>query len=110
MRDIEESDAPGAVLAMDIFCQRTAKQIASLAVALGGIDALVFTAGIGENGPIIRDKVCADLAFMGIKLDAQQNDTRGVELISAEGSVPVLVIPTNEEFMIAQHAVNNLSA
>ncbi|WP_319483207.1 acetate/propionate family kinase [uncultured Cohaesibacter sp.] len=110
MRDIEENQEPGAVLALDIFCQRTAKQIASLAVSLGGIDALVFTAGIGENGPIIRDKVCADLAFMGIKLDAAKNDTRGVELISAEDSVPVLVIPTDEEFMIAQHAVNILSA
>ncbi|WP_119308877.1 acetate/propionate family kinase [Cohaesibacter haloalkalitolerans] len=110
MRDIEENQEPGAVLALDIFCQRTAKQIASLAVSLGGIDALVFTAGIGENGPIIRDKVCADLAFMGIKLDTAKNDTRGVELISAEDSVPVLVIPTDEEFMIAKHAVNILSA
>ncbi|WP_319411889.1 acetate/propionate family kinase [uncultured Cohaesibacter sp.] len=110
MREIEENEAPGAVLALDIFCQRAAKQIASLAVSLGGIDALVFTAGIGENGPIIRDKVCADLAFMGIKLDAKKNDTRGTELISAEESVPVLVIPTDEEFMIAQHAVNILSA
>ena len=79
----------------------------SLAVSLGGIDALVFTAGIGENGPIIREKVCADLAFMGINLDAAKNDTRGVELISAEDSVPVLVIPTDEEFMIAQHAVQH---
>ncbi|WP_316860850.1 acetate/propionate family kinase [uncultured Cohaesibacter sp.] len=110
MRDIEENEEPGAKLALDIFCNRVAKQIATFAVSLRGLDALVFTAGIGENGPIIRDKVCAELKWMGIELDEGKNNTRGEEKISTESSIPVLVIPTDEEFMIAQHSVRLLNA
>jgi acetate kinase len=99
-----------ATLALDLFCYRVSKYIGSYAAALGGLDCLVFTAGIGEHAPIVRGRICAKLAFLGVKLDeplnrAQQSDER---LIS-RGSVPVFVIPTNEELQIAMETHARLS-
>ena len=109
MRDLEDSNEPEAKFAIELFCQRVAKQIASLTVSLGGIDALVFTAGIGERGPIIRKKVCDYLGWMGFALDDVKNDAND-EMISSEDSKPVLIIPTDEELMIARHTVRLLSS
>ncbi len=105
-RDIENAAAEGndeCALALDKFAYEVRKYIGSYAAALGGIDCLVFTAGVGENSGSMRAKICEGLEFLGIKIDAQKNDMRGKEaIISTDDSkVTVWVIPTNEELMIA---------
>ena len=106
-RDLEKAAGNGderAILAMDIFAYRVGKYIGAYAVAMGGLDAVVFTAGLGENSPVIREKVCEKLEFMGTRLDKAKNLLRdGIREISAEGcQVKLLVIPTNEELVIAK--------
>ncbi|MBI4889534.1 MAG: acetate/propionate family kinase [Acidobacteria bacterium] len=103
MRDLLPSDAPAARIAVDYFVYQCAKHIGALAATLGGIDALVFTAGIGENSPEIRRRICQASAWLGIQFDAAANESRQA-LISTPGSpVSAWVIPTNEEIMIARH-------
>jgi acetate kinase len=103
MRVLLESTDPGARLAVDYFVYRAAKEIGALAAALGGIDALVFTAGIGENSPEIRRRLCESSAWLGLDLDPEAN-RRAESRISRPGSrVSAWVIPTNEELMIARH-------
>ena len=107
LRDVEEAAAKGNVraqLALDILCYTIKKYIASYAAAMGGVDAIVFTAGIGENSDIIRAEATKGLEFMGVKVDAEKNKTRGKEaFICADDSrVAVMVIPTNEELVIAR--------
>lgn len=108
MRDVEEAAAAGnerAQLALDIFYYEVPKIIASYIVALQGLDALVFTAGIGENGCNVREGICKKLEFMGIKMDYEKNDgIRGKEVrLDAEGSkAAIFMLPTNEELMIAR--------
>jgi len=105
MRELEASSAPGAALAIDCFVYRIALNAGMLAAALGGLDAFVFTAGIGENSPLIRARVAEKLAWLGIALDASANTT-GKTLISQPGSrARLYAVPTNEELMIAQHAL-----
>lgn len=106
-RDIENAVAEGnerGKLALDKFAYVVKKYIGSYAAAMGGLDVLVFTAGLGENSAPARAEVCAGLEFLGIELDAEKNNTRGKEAeISKDGSkVKVFVIPTNEELMIAR--------
>ena len=113
-RDIEEAAAKGnerAQLAIDMFCYKTTKRIASASAAMGGIDALIFTAGVGENAPELREKITRGLEFMGIKMDAQKDKTRGEErIVSADDSrVKIMVIPTNEELVIAQDTARIVS-
>ncbi len=98
-----------AVLALDIFVYRLAKYIGALAVSLGGFDALVFTGGIGENDDVVRRRVIGMLGFLGLRLDAEANDAcirgRGGFITEQPGSGPVaLVVPTDEEFVIARDA------
>jgi acetate kinase len=103
MRDLLKSTEAPAQLAVDYFVYRAAKEIGALTAALGGLDALVFTAGIGENSPEIRARICAASAWLGIDLDPDAN-SRGGPQISRQGSkVSAWVIPTNEELMIARH-------
>jgi acetate kinase len=102
-----------AVLAMDMFCYRLAKYIASYAVPLERIDAIVFTGGIGENSHIVRTKILELLTVFGYRIDAEKNSTAilGEQgIISAEGSPVAMVIPTNEEWVIAQDSVKLASA
>lgn len=106
-RDVEKAALEGhhrSALALDMFSYSVARAIGSLVPALGGLDALVFTAGIGENSPGIRWRVCSRLKYMGIQLDEQINPAKGERIeISVPGSaVRVLVIPTDEERMIAE--------
>jgi acetate kinase len=104
MRLLLESPEPRAQLAVDYFVHYVAKEIGALAAVLGGLDGLVFTAGIGENAPEIRARIVAACAWLGIALDAEANQ-RGGACISAAGSaVSAWVVPTNEELMIARHA------
>lgn len=96
-------------LALDMFAYQTKKFVGSYAAAMGGLDCIVFTAGIGENTPIIRAGVCEGLEFLGVKLDKKSNEgknTGAIREISAKGSkVKVLVIPTNEELVIARETL-----
>ena len=106
-RDLEAGAAAGnekCQLALDKFAYEVKKYIGAYAAALGGLDVLVFTAGVGENGVLMRSMICQGLEFLGVKLDPEKNKLRGDErIISAEDSkVTVWVIPTNEELMIAQ--------
>ena len=106
-RDIENGAAEGnenCVLALDKFAYEVRKYIGSYAAALGGLDCLVFTAGVGENSASMRARICEGLEYMGVKIDPEKNNVRGKEaIISTDDSkVTVWVIPTNEELMIAQ--------
>jgi acetate kinase len=103
MRVLLASNEPGARLAVDYFVYRVAKEIGALAAVLGGVDALVFTAGIGENSAEIRRRICESSAWLGIELDTAANE-RNASLVSKAGSrVSAWVVPTNEELMIARH-------
>jgi len=105
VRDLLASDAPAARLALDYFVYRIAREVGSLAGALGGIDGLVFTAGVGENSPDIRGRVCARLEWLGIRLDVAANRARGPRISTADSRVSAWVIPTDEERMIAEHTL-----
>jgi acetate kinase len=103
MRDLLGRSEPSARLAVDYFVYRAAKEIGALAAVLGGIDALVFTAGIGENSPEIRQRICRASAWLGVELDEDANSSRLPRISNSRGQVSVWVIPTNEELMIARH-------
>jgi acetate kinase len=104
MKTLLDSGDPKARLAIEIYCYRIGRELGSLAAALGGLDALVFTGGVGENAAAIRARVCAAAAWLGLELDAAANDARR-PLISRAGSrVAAWVIPTDEELTIARHA------
>jgi len=107
MRDIEDAAHSGneiAQLALDIYVYRIAKYIGAYAAAMNGVDAIVFTAGVGENSPYVREKVCEYLGFLGVKIDRQLNDVKGLERIisTPDSKVAVLIVPTNEELVIAR--------
>jgi len=103
MRDLLARDEPEARLAVDYFVYRAAKEIGALAAVLGGIDAMVFTAGIGENSAEIRRRICESSAWLGLALDAQANASGGPRITAPQSRVSAWVIPTNEELMIARH-------
>jgi acetate kinase len=103
MRDLLGSGEPAARLAVDYFVYRAAKEIGALAAALGGLDALVFTAGIGENSAEIRRRISEASAWLGVELDDAANAARGPRISTPRSKVSAWVIPTNEELMIARH-------
>jgi acetate kinase len=105
MRDLLASDDVRAAQAIELFVWRIARELGALAAVLGGLDGLVFTAGIGERSPEIRARVCARAAWLGISLDEDAN-RRGGPRISAAGSrASAWAIPTDEELMIARHTL-----
>lgn len=103
MRVLLASEAPAARFAIDLFVYRIVREIGSLAAALGGLDAIVFTAGIGENAAPIRARVCQGCAWLGVSLDEAANATNGPMISTAGSEVAVWVVPTDEEAMIASH-------
>jgi acetate kinase len=103
MRDLLAANEPDAKIAVDYFVYRAAKEIGALVAVLGGIDGLVFTAGIGENSPEIRRRICESAAWLGLELDAKANSGRGPRISTSQSKVSTWVIPTNEEIMIARH-------
>ena len=103
MRGLLASDAPRARLAIDLYLYRIRRELGSLAAALGGLDAIVFTAGIGENAAAIRAAVIDDAQWLGVQLDTAANDAGATQLHSAASRVSVWRVPTNEELMIARH-------
>jgi acetate kinase len=102
MRTLLASDDPRARVAVDLFLYRIRRELGALAGILGGLDALVFTAGIGENSPEIRVRVCRDAEWLGVELDRAANDAGGPRISRAGSRVAVWVVPTNEELMIAR--------
>ncbi len=103
MRTLLGSDEPRAKFAVELFVYRIGRELGSLAAALGGLDALVFTAGIGEHAAPIREQVCQAAAWFGVELDSTANAAGGPRISTAASRVPAWVIPTNEELMIARH-------
>jgi acetate kinase len=103
MRTLLASDAPAARAAIELYVYRIGRELGSLAAALGGLDALVFTAGIGEHAAPVRARVCRDAAWLGLELDEAANEAGGPRLSSAASRVSAWAIPTDEELMIARH-------
>ena len=104
MRTLLASDKPEAREAVDLFCYRIARELGSLVAAAGGIDALVFTGGIGEHAAEVRRRVCLQAEWLGIRVNPVANARHDVVISAGNSSVDVLVIPTNEEWMMAHHA------
>ena len=105
MRALLESGEPAAREAVEYFVYRAARELGSLAAALGGLDGLVFTAGIGENSAEIRAQICAGAAWLGVELDEAANRAGGPRISTPQSRVSAWVVPTNEELMIARHTV-----
>ena len=105
MRVLQESTDPRAVAAVEYFVYAMTKYAGAYAAVLGGLDAFVFTAGIGEHSAPVRAALCAKLSWLGVKLDEQANTSGGPRISTPESAVSVWVIPTNEELMIAQHTL-----
>jgi acetate kinase len=103
MRELLASPDPRAAFAIELFVYRIGRELGSLAAALGGLDAIVFTAGIGERAAAVRAAACARAAWLGVELDAAANAAGGPRISSAESRVAAWVIPTDEELMIARH-------
>ncbi|MBN2683389.1 MAG: acetate kinase [Bacteroidales bacterium] len=118
MRDLSQAAISGherAAVALDVFAYRVRKYIGAYAFAMGGVDAIVFTGGIGENAKLVRERICEDLEFYGIKFDISKNlEVQGIEaeISTSDSRIKVLVIPTNEELVIAndtKYIVGNIS-
>ena len=103
MQELLASDSPHAVEAIDLFVYRIGRELGSLVAALGGLDVLVFTGGIGERAFPIRAQVCQDAQWLGVRLDTTANRAGGPKISADDSAVPVWVIPTNEDLMIARH-------
>jgi acetate kinase len=101
MKVLEQSRHPDAREAVDLYCYRAASVLSGLLPAIGGLDALVFTAGIGENSPRTRKLICEHLAWLGVTLDDRKNEENAVEIGSKKSSIKVLRLPTNEEAIVA---------
>ncbi|PKO88014.1 MAG: acetate kinase, partial [Betaproteobacteria bacterium HGW-Betaproteobacteria-12] len=104
MRTLLASDKPEAREAVELFCYRIARELGSLAAAAGGVDAVVFTGGIGEHAAEVRRRVCLQSEWLGIRLNPEANARHDLVISAGNSSVDVLVIPTNEEWMMAHHA------
>ncbi len=105
MRTLLASDAPAATEAVELFCYRIVRELGSLAAALGGVDALVFTAGIGAHAAEVRRRVCTASAWLGIALDDAANERHGPRISTAASAVSVWALPTDEELVIARHTL-----
>ncbi len=109
MRELETSADPRAAFAIDYFVYRIGLNAGMLAAALQGLDAFVFTAGIGENSASIRARIAEQLAWLGVALDPAENGKHAGRISRSDSRIPVYVVPTDEELMIAQHTLSLLS-
>src|SRR4051794_11108857 len=110
VRDLEAAGTECAAVALEVFVYQVKKTIGAYAAAMGGLDAVAFTGGIGENSPRLREQCCGGLAFLGIELDAAKNAGSGDRVVSADGSrVTVLALSTNEELVVARRAYRCLN-
>jgi len=108
MRDLLASEAPAARLAVDVFCYRARRELGSLVAALGGLDAVVFTAGIGENQAEVRRRICVGATWLGLELDEAANARHGPRISLPDSRISAWVVPTDEELMIARHVARLL--
>jgi acetate kinase len=109
MRELETSADPRAAFAIDYFVYRIGLNAGMLAAALQGLDAFVFTAGIGENSVSIRGRIAERLGWLGVALDPAENKKHAARISRSDSRIPVYVVPTDEELMIAQHTLALLS-
>jgi acetate kinase len=109
VRELEASVEPKAAFALDYFVYRVGLWTGTLAAALGGLDAFIFTAGIGENSPSMRARIAAKLEWLGCELDVDANKANASVISGAKSRVPIYVVPTDEELMIAKHTLSVLS-
>jgi acetate kinase len=105
MRVLIASALPGAAEAIDLFVFRIVREIGAMAASLGGLDGLVFTGGIGENAPAIRERVAAGLGWLGLSLDIKANRANALQISAGTGKPSAWAIPTDEEKVIARHTV-----
>lgn len=112
IRDLEASKDPAAKEALELFAYRTVREIGSMVAALGGLDAIIFTAGIGENAINLRAAICDQLSWLGLEIDRDANNCRGqrIKFSKADSAVQAWVIPTNEEVMIAEDVLHILAS
>ena len=110
MRELEASSDANAKLAIDYFAYRIGLNAGMLAAALQGLDAFVFTAGIGENSATIRARVAEQLGWLGVTLDPAENARSSTQISRSDSRIPVYVVPTDEELMIAKHTLSLLLA
>jgi acetate kinase len=110
MQELLASDSPHAVEAIDLFVYRIGRELGSLVAALGGLDVLIFTGGIGERAAPIRAQVCQDAQWLGVRLDTAANRAGGPKISADDSAVPMWAIPTNEDLMIARHTYAVLRA
>lgn len=103
MRKLQESTNPNAIEAIDLFCYRAARELCALCAVLGGCDGIIFTAGIGENSAVVRTKICDWLIWLGVSLDENANKNNATIISKKKSKVLVVVIPTDEEYMLARH-------
>jgi len=108
MRELLASDQAEAKEAVDLFCYRITRELGSLAAALNGLDALVFTGGIGEHAAPVRAQVCANARWLGVEIDAAANSAGAMRISAAGSGIAVLVLPTNEEWIIARHTARRI--
>ena len=108
MRELLASEQPAAKEAVDLFCYRIARELGSLAAALNGLDVLVFTGGIGEHAAPVREAICTQARWLGVEIDAAANSTDAARISAAGSGIAVLVLPTNEEWMIARHTARRI--
>jgi acetate kinase len=109
MRELEASGDPLARAAIDLFVNRISRELGGLAAMLGGLDALVFTAGIGEHSALVRERVCRGAAWLGVTIDEEANRAHSTRIHGPQSRVAVHVVPTNEELMMAMHAQASLA-
>ncbi len=105
MRELLASAEPRAKFAIELFVYRIGRELGSLSAALGGLEAIVFTAGIGERAVAVRESVCRQAAWLGVDLDAAANVRHGPRISTPSSRVAAWVIPTDEELMIARHTL-----
>ena len=105
IRTLLSSPTPDAAGAVDFFCYRISRELGSLTAALGGLDAVVFTGGIGEHAALVRAKICRDSAWLGVEINESANEANALQISTDDSKVSVWVIPTDEEQMIAQHTL-----
>jgi len=106
VRMLSSSPDPRAGEALDLFAFRAAREVAAMTNTLGGIDALIFTAGIGQHSARIREAICSNLNWLGVRIDTEANEAHAERIGRPDSSVDILVIPTDEEFVVASHVVN----
>ena len=108
MRTLLASEDPQAQEAIELFVYRVGREIGSLAAALGGLDALVFTGGVGEHSAEIREKVCQQVAWLGLELDDSANEATATRISRLDSKVSAWIVPTDENLMIAKHTLSQV--